>query len=302
MSEKNNCFKEAVCVEVQRIFDSCSDRDGIYDLPVTLNLDSDPITEDMHTVRVRSAEVEVTCIAVDNVMLKAGYYAVDITYRFSIIAEAFSNGFCQKASGTKLCGTATWNKRVILFGGESNTKVFTSEDKLIPSVLPECCGSFCQDFNMTMPKATVKVINPVALEAKFVCLPVHKGCYVPDVKACCCNMPPVHTSNEDCCCQSPAFPPKPIPLYEKTLVVSLGLFSIVQLSRPVSLIVPSYDYYMPHKECINGNTVQESANDIFDRLEFPTEQFFPTPVDDVSSSNCGCFAPIPNKPAEKPDC
>ena len=298
MSEKNNCFKEAVCVEIQRIFDSCSDRDGIYDLPVTLNLDSDPITEEMNSVRVRSAEVEVSCIAVDNVMLKAGYYAVDITYRFSIIAEAFSNGFCQKSSGTKLCGTATWNKRVILYGGESNTKVFTSDEKLIPSVIPECCGSFCQDTALTMPKATVKVINPVALEAKFICLPVHKGCYIPDVKPCCCNMP----APADDCHPSPIFPPKPMAMFEKTLVVSLGLFSIVQLSRPVSLIVPSYDYCMPQKECVTGNTVQESANDIFERLEFPTEQFFPTPVDDGSPSNCGCFAPMPSKPTDNPDC
>lgn len=283
MSERNNCFKEAVCVEVQRIFDSCSDRDGIFDLPVTLNPDSPEITDDMNSVRVRSAEAEVICISVDNVMLKAGYYSVDITYRFSIVAEAFSNGFCQKSTGTKLCGMATWNKRVILYGGHSNTKVFTSEDDLVPTELPDCCGSFCQDSTVTMPKATVKVINPVALEAKFVCLPVHHGGCIPDCRPCCC--PPIFAEDK----MGPDFhPPKPKPMFEKTLVISLGLFSIVQLSRPVSLIVPSYDYCMPQKECLNGTAAAESVNDIFDRLEFPTEQFFPHPGDAASTNGCGC--------------
>ena len=95
MSEMNNCFKEAVCVEVQRVFDSCSDRDCIYELPVTLTPDSPPITDDMDFVRTRCAEVEATCISVDSVPFKSGYYAVDITYRFKITVEAFSKGFCK---------------------------------------------------------------------------------------------------------------------------------------------------------------------------------------------------------------
>ena len=60
MSDKNNCFKEAVCIEVQRVFDSCSDRDCIYELPVTLTEDSPEITDEMNIVRTRCVEVEAT--------------------------------------------------------------------------------------------------------------------------------------------------------------------------------------------------------------------------------------------------
>ncbi len=269
MSDKNNCFKEAVCIEAQRIFDSCSDRDGIFDLPVKLTCGS--ITDDLTSVKVKCAEVEVSCISVDSVMFKAGYYAVDITYNFTITAEAFANCGCKVSAPQKLCGNATWNKRVILCGGEGNAKVYDSEQKLPDGCDTKC--DFCCCGTLIMPKATVRVIDPVALEAKFMCLPKqHHGCH-PDCIPCCA---PVCMPCADEAAENVKPPcPHPGPIFEKTLVVSLGLFSVVQLSRPVSLIVPAYDYCVPQKECINANNASETANDIFDRLDFPTEQFFP---------------------------
>ncbi len=266
MSEKNNCFKEAVCIEVPRVFDSCSDRDCIYELPVTLSEDSPEITDEMNIVRSRCVEVEATCISVDTVPFKSGYYSVDITYKFKITAEAFCKSFCQPQSGTLLCGTAMWNKRVILYGGEGNAKVFTSEQDFTPAMPSEPCDCcFCNNNNsVSMPKATVHVVDPVALDAKFVCVPC-KNKYM--------------SSHSDCYehCEKKQF--------ERVLTVSLGLFSIVQLSRPVSLIVPAYDYCIPCKDC-SGSTVSEAPCEVFDRIEFPTEQFFPQPNSDESGKCC----------------
>lgn len=267
MSELKNGFKEAVCIEVQRVFDSCSDRDCIYELPVTLDEGSPSITHDMDVVRIRCTEVDVTCIAVNPVPFKSGYYAVDITYRFKISAEAFSQNFCKPQNSTILCGTAYWNKRVILYGSEGNAKVFTSEQELTSSSYEKsphkcscCCGNVA-----SMPKATVQAVDPIALDAKFVCVPSHHG-------------------NHEGSCADDVLPDyaslKP-PAYERRLAVSLGLFSIVQLSRPVSLIVPAYDYCIPCKDCSVGE-VSESPCDVFDRMEFPSEQFFPKPECDTS--------------------
>ena len=192
MNDKNNCFKEAVCIEVPRVFDSCSDRDCIYELPVTLSEDSPEITDEMNIVRTRCVEVEATCISVDSVPFKSGYYSVDITYRFKITAEAFSNTFCQPQSGTLLCGTALWNKRVILYGGEGNAKVFTSDQELNP-VLPENCDcNFCNSNSAaSMPKATIHVVDPIALDAKFICVPcgMSKCMPTPPPVNCCCPPP-----------------------------------------------------------------------------------------------------------------
>lgn len=268
MSELNNCFKEAVCVEVQRVFDSCSDRDCIYELPVTLTDDSPEITDDMDIVKTRCAEVEATCISVDAVPFKSGYYAVDITYRFKITAEAFSKGFCKPQTGTILCGTAFWNKRVILYGSEGNAKVFTSEQDTVLTPVEPCdanCVCCCND--ASMPKATVHVVDPIALDTRFKCVP--EGMTSPGV------------------CPTPPVPPASI-TFERILTVSLGLFSIVQLSRPVSMVIPAYDYCIPCKDCSLTDT-SESPCDVFDRIEFPSEQFFPQPDSDASTKyGCCC--------------
>jgi len=280
MSDKNNCFKEAVCIEVQRVFDSCSDRDCIYELPVTLTEDSPEITDEMNIVRTRCVEVEATCISVDSVPFKSGYYSVDITYRFKITAEAFSKTFCQPQSGTILCGTALWNKRVILYGGEGNSKVFTSEDDFItPLPIEPCDGSFCGSVsNSGMPKATVHVVDPVALDAKFICVPCGNKCICPPP-------PPPHPGGPGhgpgCC------PPCDHKQFDRILAVSLGLFSIIQLSRPVSLIVPAYDYCIPCKDCSGQVASSEAPCDVFDRIDFPTEQFFPQPSG-VNPYCCSC--------------
>ena len=276
MSELNNCFKEAVCAEVQRVFDSCSDRDCIYELPITLTEESSCITDDLDVVRTRCAEVEVTCISVDAVPFKSGYYAVDITYRFKITAEAFSHNCCKSQSGTVLCGTALWNKRVILYGSDGNAKIFTSEQDLTPSSLDECDvnSCCCARQNASMPKATVRVLDPIALEAKFKCVPTD----MPDQGVCQSDfMPPCPC---DCCYDEKSGggpkPPHPRPRFKRVLTVSLGLFSIVQLSIPVSIIVPSYDYCIPCKDCSgNATEASEAPCDVFDRIEFPADQFFP---------------------------
>lgn len=283
MSEKNNCFKEAVCIEVPRVFDSCSDRDCIYELPVTLSEDSPEITDEMNIVRTRCVEVEATCISVDSVPFKSGYYSVDITYRFKITAEAFSKTFCQPQSGTLLCGTALWNKRVILYGGEGNAKVFTSEQDFTPTPLPPCDGNFCNSNSQSgMPKATVQVVDPVALDAKFICIPCGNKCPPPCPPNPCCPPPtPPHCDGRQ---------------FERVLAVSLGLFSIVQLSRPVSLLVPAYDYCIPCKDCSAGATSSEAPCEVFDRIEFPTEQFFPQPSGDTGKCCCG------DDKNEKKDC
>ncbi|MGN0600119.1 MAG: hypothetical protein ACI4JK_09515 [Oscillospiraceae bacterium] len=289
MSEMNDCFKEAVCVDVQRIFDSCSDRDCIYDLPITLTPDSAPITDDMDIVRTRCAEVEVTCISVDSVPFKNGFYAVDITYRFKITAEAFTHGYCKSQTGTTLCGTALWNKRVILYGSEGNSKVFTSSQDLVPTD-PECYECSCCSTAASMPKATVRVLDPIALDSKFISKPKKRRPPKP-----CHDMMSTEmlfdelAGKPDPCkppCPPPCCPPCPEPPeLEKTLAVSLGLFSIIQLSRPVSIIVPAYDYCIPCKDCSLTDT-GESPCDVFDKLEFPSEQFFPQPSSEATKYGC----------------
>ena len=73
----------------------------------------------------------------------------------------------------------------------------------------------------------------------------------------------------------------------KRLLVTLGQFSIIRLQRDTQLLIPAYDYCIPTKDCddtaIGPN---ESPCDLFSRISFPVDEFFPTSCD--TNSGCGC--------------
>ena len=54
---------------------------------------------------------------------------------------------------------------------------------------------------------------------------------------------------------------------------TIGQFSIIRLERPTQLIVPVYDYGLPEKEC-PGNSEGDPC-ELFSRIPFPVEEFFP---------------------------
>ncbi len=224
----DDCFREAMCIEAQRIFDTCSERDCIPDLCVVLDPGS-CLSECMTIVKTRCVDVSNVCIAVDSVPFKNGYYSVDITYTFRLVMDAYEQTCTDEAVTLK--GTAVWNKRVILFGSKGNIKTFTSEDDSSGET-DRCCRI------VNMPKVTVSVVEPIALETKIECI---------NLKS---ELAPV-----------------------RGIVVTLGLFSVVQLTRPVSILIPTYDYCIPDKECC---APAETPCQVFERIEFPTEEFFPS--------------------------
>lgn len=70
----------------------------------------------------------------------------------------------------------------------------------------------------------------------------------------------------NCCCCDDEFDPASVPdsvcrIFEdpfivggeaKRAFVSLGVFSIIKLERRVQLLIPSYDYCVPQKECVSA--------------------------------------------------
>ena len=77
----------------------------------------------------------------------------------------------------------------------------------------------------------------------------------------------------------------------KRAFVSLGVFSIVKLERRVQLLIPSYDYCVPSKECVGAT--DDHPCDLFDRIDFPMEEFYPP-------EKCKFLEPGDYDPSEKP--
>lgn len=268
MSKQNNGgFKDAVCIEVQRIFDSCSDRDCIVDLPVTVR--NGTICDGM-IVKCKNVTIDSVCTTVHEVPFSKGYFSVDIVYTFDLTFETFIDS-CTKSG--EVNGTAVWSKKCILFGCEGSTKVFESS--------ADCCSvsEMGQNNISDLPKATVRVVEPICLDARIKCLRSRKGCGC--MTSGVAPSSAVYSSENECAVACHDMDSR-VP----TLVVTLGIFSIVQLSRPVAVVVPALDQCIPHKECsCSGNN--ESPCEIFERMSFPMEEFFPDCTPE-SCNPCGC--------------
>ena len=75
---------------------------------------------------------------------------------------------------------------------------------------------------------------------------------------------------------------------DRRVFVSLGIFTITRLERDVKLLIPVIDFCVPECECVT--TTDNNPCDLFERIKFPVEEFFPPEkcnFDDVDYRN-GC--------------
>lgn len=253
MSElkQNNSFKEAVCIEAMRVFDSCSSQDCLEDLELDF---SDPCTQELIDsacyIKCKCVEVTNTTFAIDPVPFNNGFYTVDLTYTFKVDLEVYKNG-C--SSPQFASGTTTFSKKVILFGSAGNTRNFSSDDTSEKHHKKHnCCCALSNP-----PRATVSVVDPISLDTKLV------------------------SSN----CDPNA----------KKVLVTIGMFAIVQLQRAVPILIPAYDYCVPKKEC---STNTDSPCEFFDKIKFPTNEFFPKSLESDEDDRCCTTSDSDDKASE----
>ena len=146
-----------------------------------------------------------------------------------------------------------------MLGSVCNVKSFSS-DTACESAEPAC--------SRVQPKATVQVAQPIGLAAY--------------VKDCCSHCDP--------CCR---IPERICRHYgggfdntcRRGIYIALGLFTIVQISRNVQMLIPAYDFCIPEKECV---TSSDNPCELFRRIEFPTNEFFPPRATDLGDGGRCC--------------
>lgn len=247
-----NCFKEAVCIDAGRIFDSCTDKDCLTDLQVFFTDRIQPVLDNALSVKAKEVEILTVYLDVEPVPFNRGFYAVDITFFFKVTVAAYTSPTMPPAM---VSGVAAFAKKVILYGSEGNVKVYSSCD-------PRNC---CEHDNTNMPKATISVVEPMVLDCKLVefCPGRSLDCGVTLPSAICSRF-----EGEFDGCQ-----PK------KVVLVTLGLFTIVQLERSVQMMIPAYDYAVPDRE--STNTTDDPC-EVFRKIKFPVNQFFPPKLTEVN--------------------
>lgn len=249
-NENKGCFKESVCVDVLRIYDSCTDKDCLEDIRVMFSPDKQEFVNNSMNAKIKSVDVITVIIDVQPIPFKKGFFSADLTFFFDVCVELVGTS----SKMALVSGISVFNKKVVMFGSESNIKSFTNMDE-------DCFGT------EALPTVKVQVAEPVALGAR-IC-----DCRRREDK--CCKIPDSICKNYGCEFEAPR---DGVGVY-----VTIGLFSIVQMGRNVQMLIPAYDFCIPTKECVS--TSGNNPCDLFNTFDFPTDDFFP-PVKD--SNNCCC--------------
>lgn len=263
-------FREAVCIHTDKVIDSCRDKDCLENIRVYLTQEGQEVVDRAINVKCTKAEIIWVFNDIESVPFNRGFYSIDLKYFFRVCLQVFTG----VGKPITVEGLATFDKKVILFGSEGNAKIFSSKYKQ---------NSFDTQLwkKTNMPYAVVEVVEPIALGAKVVDVRNDKNC-------CCCDDDIDISSVPDSVCR----------IFDDALVVggeckrvfvSLGVFSIVKLERHVQLLVPSYDYCVPKKECVGAT--DDNPCDLFERIEFPMEEFYPP-------EKCEFLEPCQNDPSE----
>lgn len=250
--DKNSAKCETVCIEANRILDSCRDRDCFEDVKVLLSDLGNDIIAHTTNVRAKSACIAWTQIVIDPVRFNRGFYSVTIKFYIKITFEACLCG----GRSQEFDGIAVLEKKVILYGGESNVSVFkSSADSSDFCSIPELC---CAGKNV--PTAIVEAVDPMILNSKV---------REPEDSCCCCC----------CCCDdiphgiSSCINGGLSDSDGRYLTVSLGIFSVVRIVRPAQYLINATEYCVPDKECISPEEDDPCA--IFRSMAFPTAEFCP---------------------------
>jgi hypothetical protein len=128
---------DTVCIETNRILDSCRDRDCYENVRVYLSDYGNELLERTGAVRAKSAKLMWTNIGIDPIQFNRGFYGVTIRFYVKVTFEACIS--CGR--GQELEGIAVLEKKVILYGSESNVSVFKSTpgDYDYCSIPEPCC-------------------------------------------------------------------------------------------------------------------------------------------------------------------
>lgn len=255
-TNSESALKEAVCIDAGRIYDSCSDKDCLEDLQVFFTDCEQAKIDRALTVKAKSVEVLNVFLEVEPIPFNRGFYSVDMTFYFLVNLSAY---YTPVSTADCVTGLAFFSKKVILYGSEGNVKVFSSE------INPDMAGT------SDSPRAVVQVVSPIVLGSR-----ITENCEC----ECCPSEINFPESVSNCFCGN--F----VGGNQRKVLITIGLFTIVQLERRVQMLIPAYDFCIPGKECV---TTTDDPCEIFKHIKFPTNEFFPPRLEDNGNGpNCSC--------------
>lgn len=259
-------LREAVCVQVEKVYDHCREKDCVEDAVVDFVEDVQCLIDKASKVRVRDAEVVKVFTDLEDVPFKRGFFTVNVRYKIKVRVEfTYRDQFGNMCASDTKVGFVWFSKTVILFGSEGQVKIFSSVDPInYQGQDADGCNATIQQDNL--PNVKVEVAEPLVLNTQIKrvhCSPVRPfGGDFDDED---------DDDRDNAVAGRRFFPPRRV-------VVTLGLFSIIKLTRLVQLLIPAFDFCIPTRECVAAT--DENPCDLFDTIDFPFDQFFPPQIFD----------------------
>lgn len=222
-----NMFKEAVCINAGRIYDSCSEKDVAADLRVYFTDCTQPIIDQAISIKCKEVEILNVYVDVEPVPFNKGFFSVDMTFFFGVTLGVLNSPMSE---GKTVHGVAIHQKKVILYGSEGNVKTFSSTDNR---------SCMCK-VDSNDPKAMLQVVDPICLSSRITDL-------------CNCDSPhPIGYELPASVCSRFDGDFSGVTA-KKAVYITLGLFTIVQIERTVQMMIPAYDFCVPDKEGWGAN-------------------------------------------------
>lgn len=265
-------IKEAVCIQVEKIYDSCKEKDCIEDARV--------IFKEHHkikclinkaiNVKAKKAEVLDVYADIEPVPFKRGFFTVDVKFFIKVTLDFF---VLAKHGGLKIIpvpGLVVFDKKVVLFGSEGQVKIFKSKFEEKHHSGHHANSSLQQD---NLPIAKVEVAEPIALNAKI------ENLMERQFDDCSAEHMPANVTE---CLEDNSIDLSDVleesgeerhHIERNAVLATIGLFSIIKLARFVQLLIPAFDFCVPNKKCIAST--EENPCEIFETIEFPIDEFFP---------------------------
>ena len=252
----NSAFsrRENVFVDSYRILDSCKDKDCFEDTRLLLTDMGREVLEKSGSIRVTDTKVVWVDINTEPVKFNRGFYQVNIRFYTKVTCEV-----CVGAGKTtQIEGIAICEKKVVLYGGESNVSIFRCNN----SGGDTFCGNTCESVSKSNPNIVIEVVDPIALSVKVgeECRP-YCPCYAEEL--------PNEVLNAVNGCFSDNV------MGARNVLVTLGFFSIVRIERPAQFIMSASEYSVPDKVCCKPE--EEDPCKVFAKMAFPVNEFSSNP-------------------------
>lgn len=255
--QRSFCGKasDLCCISVNKIFDSARDKDCLEDIRVVFCDCYQEIADRANALRCKNVEAIDTNIALECIPFNRGFYQVTVRFYFCVTLEAcLCNGRTEEIKGL-----AAFDKKIILYGSEKNVTAFTSDpnhNTFCPTLRDIECKT-----EPTLPTVTVEVASPVCLDVKTVerCRPFGNCCISVDTL-------PEHVTSYF----SGNFTDD---IGSKRVYVTIGMFTVIRMERPVQLVLPACNFCLPDKESTPQGCTDPCS--VFGKMSFPYNEFYP---------------------------